>query len=83
MSKIDSMPNFLIIGAAKGGTTSLYELLKEHPQVTFSKKTKEPGFFSNDTQYPRGLDWYVETYYPQAARFPLRGDASTAYLYWQ
>ena len=82
MNAIDSMPNFMIIGAAKGGTTSLYELLKEHPQVAFSRKVKEPGFFSNDAQHERGLDWYVETYYPHAASFPLRGDASTAYLYW-
>nr|MDJ0649638.1 sulfotransferase [Xenococcaceae cyanobacterium MO_188.B19] len=38
------MPNFLIIGAAKAGTTSLYNYLKEHPQIYMSP-VKEPRFF--------------------------------------
>jgi hypothetical protein len=39
-----SMPNFLIIGAAKSGTTVLYQYLKEHPQIYMSP-VKEPKFF--------------------------------------
>jgi len=39
------MPNFLIIGAAKAGTTSLYEYLKQHPQIWMSP-VKEPNFFA-------------------------------------
>lgn len=39
------MPNFLLIGAAKAGTTALYEALKEHPQVYMSP-VKEPNFFA-------------------------------------
>lgn len=39
-----NMPNFLIIGAAKAGTTSLYNYLKNHPQVYMSP-VKEPRFF--------------------------------------
>jgi hypothetical protein len=39
------MPNFLIIGAAKAGTTSLYRYLGEHPQVYMSP-IKEPCFFA-------------------------------------
>ncbi len=40
-----TMPNFLVIGAAKSGTTSLYHYLKQHPQVYMSP-TKEPKFFA-------------------------------------
>ena len=40
-----TMPNFLIIGAAKAGTTSLYEYLKMHPQVYMSPR-KETRFFA-------------------------------------
>ena len=40
-----TMPNFLIIGAAKAGTTALYEYLKQHPQVYMSHE-KEPKFFA-------------------------------------
>lgn len=39
------MPNFLIIGSAKGGTTSLYYYLNQHPQVYMSS-VKEPRFFA-------------------------------------
>lgn len=39
------IPNFLIIGAAKAGTTSLYYYLKQHPDIYMSE-LKEPHFFS-------------------------------------
>jgi len=39
------MPNFLIIGAMKSGTTSLYHYLKQHPQIYMSP-VKEPKFFA-------------------------------------
>src|SRR3954452_25059385 len=39
-----TLPNFLIIGAAKAGTTSLYEYLKQHPDVYMSP-LKEPGYY--------------------------------------
>jgi len=40
------LPNFLIVGAAKSGTTSLYYYLKQHPQVYMSQ-VKEPKFISS------------------------------------
>ena len=39
------LPNFIIVGSAKCGTTSLYNYLKQHPQV-FMPLLKEPGFFT-------------------------------------
>lgn len=39
------LPNFLIVGAAKAGTSSLYYYLKQHPQV-FMSPIKEPKFFA-------------------------------------
>lgn len=39
------IPNFLIIGAAKAGTTSLYDYLNQHPQIYMSP-IKEPRFFA-------------------------------------
>ena len=38
-------PNFLIIGAPKAGTTSLYHYLQQHPDIQFAEM-KEPKFFS-------------------------------------
>ena len=40
-----SLPNFVIIGAAKAGTTSLYHYLRQHPQIYMSPR-KEPHFFA-------------------------------------
>ncbi|MGL6339568.1 MAG: sulfotransferase family protein, partial [Waterburya sp.] len=39
------MPNFLIIGAAKAGTTALHEYLQQHPQI-YLTPTKETNFFA-------------------------------------
>lgn len=44
-----TLPNFLIIGAAKSGTSSLYMYLKQHPQIYLSP-IKEPHFFSYDSK---------------------------------
>ena len=44
--KTDKKPNFLIIGAMKAATTSLYAYLKEHPEI-YLPSLKEPMFFNN------------------------------------
>ena len=40
-------PDFFIVGALKCGTTSLYEYLRQHPEV-FMSRIKEPHFFGRD-----------------------------------
>jgi hypothetical protein len=40
-----TMPNFLVIGASRSGTTSLYQYLKQHPQI-YMCPVKEPSFFA-------------------------------------
>jgi hypothetical protein len=46
-----TMPNFLIIGAAKSGTSSLNAYLRQHPQIHISE-IKEPGFFALEGETP-------------------------------
>jgi len=46
------LPNFLVIGVAKAGTTALYEHLRAHPDV-FMSGVKEPNFFSHDPDAER------------------------------
>ena len=41
-----NLPNFLIVGVARCGTTSLYHYLIQHPEIGFSK-IKEPKYFSS------------------------------------
>ena len=50
-TEILKYPNFLIIGAGKSGTTSVYNYLKQHPEVYMSP-VKEPDFFALEGQKP-------------------------------
>ena len=46
------LPNFLIIGSSKCGTTALYYYLKQHPEISFPR-LKEPKYFSSiDQNFP-------------------------------
>ena len=77
------LPNFLIIGAAKAGTTSLYHYLQQHPDVHMSA-VKEPNYFCFDEQPPeyapiRTLSDY-EKLFGSAASALAVGEASTQYL---
>lgn len=71
------MPDFLILGAQKAGTTALYAYLRWHPQIT-GPAWKEVSYF--DRHYRRGVGWY-------RGHFPLRpgnrlvGEASPGYLF--
>lgn len=75
------LPNVLILGAAKAGTTTLYDLLKQHPQV-FLAFDKEPMFFSREDYFARGVEWYTKTFFNGTGRYPIRGEATPHYLYW-
>lgn len=77
-----NLPNFFILGAAKAGTTSLYEYLKLHPQI-FLPYVKEPQFFCNDLLYSEGLVNYLETHFKGAEGFPARGEATPHYLFYE
>ena len=56
-------PDFLVVGAQRAGTTTLYRLLSEHPEVVRPAVWKGIGYF--DVHYARGLRWYL-------GHFPLR-----------
>jgi Sulfotransferase family len=85
----DRLPNFLIIGAAKSATTSLYFYLRQHPEV-FMPPNKEPHyFFAPDLdrfQFDRmrltpitTLEAY-QALFEGSEKFTVRGEASTRYL---
>jgi hypothetical protein len=72
-----NLPNFIIIGAMKAATTSLYQQLKMQPGI-FMPDLKEPNFFSDDATYSNGLDWYRQLF-SKAGDAVIRGEASTHY----
>src|SRR5262245_55702300 len=81
------LPDYLIVGAMKAGTSFLYWLLTQHPQV-LPASDKEVNFF--DYQYERGINWY-RTNFPWAKQARQRsretglktfcGEASPYYIF--
>jgi hypothetical protein len=69
------LPNLLVIGAMKCGTTSLHRYLALHPEVWMSDP-KELRFFVERGNWHRGVGWY-EGCFPVDA--PIRGEASPWY----
>lgn len=73
-----ALPDFVVIGAQKSGTSSLYAYLTRHPQV-YPARRKEIHFF--DQRFDRGVGWY-RSHFPLRARLGrsgLTGEA-TPYL---
>jgi hypothetical protein len=74
------LPDFLLIGAMKSGTTTLWRHLASHPEI-FMATPKEPQFFSREHAYSRGLDWYCSLF-AAAAASQRCGEASACYARW-
>jgi len=71
---IGHLPNLLIIGAAKAGTSSLHAYLAEHPEISMSSR-KELELFNRD-DWREHLDDYRKNFFVRA---PIRGESSPAY----
>jgi sulfotransferase family protein len=72
------LPNFVVIGAMKSGTTSLFHYLRSHPQV-FMSPLKELDFFNAELNWDRGLDWYRRQFTGAGPEVVAIGEASTLY----
>ena len=73
------LPNFMIIGASKCGTTSLWEYLNRHPDV-FWTEPKEPMFFNWEAHNSKGIEWYASLF-ENAGEKKAIGEATTSYTY--
>lgn len=71
------IPDFLIIGVQKGGTSSLFSYLKYHPQIKLPIK-KEIHYFN--IYYDKGIKWYRAYFPPQSSDY-LSGEASPDYIF--
>jgi hypothetical protein len=90
-SLVSPFPNLFIVGAPKCGTTSLYEYLRQHPQIFFPhddddySRVKEPNYFCPELEIREkdaisDRDKYLGLY-RESGNATLRGDASTNYLF--
>ena len=73
------LPNFVIIGAMKSATTTLWTQLSRQNGICLSKH-KEPNFFSDDERYALGIQWYSNLFEKPAAS-DILGEASTQYTH--
>lgn len=82
------LPDFLIAGTQRGGTTALYKTLVQHPDVLPAGLSKGVHYF--DTNYQKGLSWY-RAHFPtmqtmraresKSGRTPLTGEGSPYYMF--
>ncbi|MFT7823745.1 MAG: sulfotransferase [Sulfurimonas sp.] len=84
------LPNFIIVGAPKSGTTSLYHYLSGHPEV-FMSNPKEVNFFSGNEIQAQGLFYdsfqvhsvaEYETLFEKAEEAKAVGEGSVSYLFY-
>ncbi|MGK2955997.1 MAG: sulfotransferase family protein [Solirubrobacterales bacterium] len=73
--KTDTLPNFIIIGGLKCGTTSIHHYLGCHPDVHMSKP-KELNFFAAEQNWDLGFDWYKGRF---DNRSKINGESSPHY----
>jgi hypothetical protein len=86
LARVRELPDFIIIGAQRCGTTSLYEYLCEHPCIQPASK-KEVHYF--DLNYEKGHLWYQMQFPVRSGWLPGRfgrqchatGEASPYYIY--
>lgn len=80
MASLGALPNVMVIGAMKSGTTAVHRYLDAHPQVSMAA-IKEVNFFVGDEdpqvgQWQHGLAWYASLF---DAAAPVRGESSPGY----
>jgi hypothetical protein len=69
------VPDFVILGAMKAGTTTAFRRILAHPDVA-EVHDQEPNFFSREENWRRGVGWYERTVFAGRGR---RGEASVEY----
>jgi Sulfotransferase domain len=70
-----ALPNLIVIGGLKCGTTSLHHYLNLHPEIGMSRP-KELNFFVEELNWGLGADWY-RSHFPAGS--PVRGETSPHY----
>ncbi len=75
------LPDFIIAGAPRCGTTWLYELLERHPSIHLARPRRpEPKFFLVDDAFAKGLEYYSKTWFADVSAGKVAGEKSSNYL---
>jgi hypothetical protein len=77
-----ALPNFFCVGTQKAGTTTLYDILKQHPDI-FLPDSKEAWFFHVDEIYQKGLQWYESRFFKNYNNEKIVGTITPEYMYYE
>ena len=69
------LPNLIVIGAMKSGTTSIHDYLNQHPDIYMSE-TKEIDFFIEEKNWNKGVKWYKNNFFSNST---ICGESSQNY----
>ena len=75
------LPNFICVGAQKAGTSTLYHLLKQHPNICLPKEKETHFFLNGSDKYDRGLAWYSNHFFNKCSQNSIVGEISPGYIY--
>lgn len=74
------LPNFLVVGAQKAGTTSLHNYLQAHPDI-YLPPQKETKFFVHERHYSKGIGFYESAYFSERTVESAVGEVDPDYMY--
>jgi hypothetical protein len=79
LSNLERMPDFIIVGAQKCGTSTLYAALKKHPDI-FMSTPKELNYFQDTKNYEKGIVWY-SSFFKDCPTECIAGESSPEYFH--
>ncbi|HKR05713.1 MAG TPA: sulfotransferase [Bacteroidia bacterium] len=72
---------FFLVGAQRAGTTYLYNIFDEHPEVIMAKPVKpEPKFFILENEFQKGEEYYFNKFFQNDNKKKIYGEKSTSYM---
>ncbi len=77
---MNKLPDFICVGAQKAGTTSLHDILKQHPDI-YLPEIKETKYFQDNEKYKNGLEFYMSEYFSTYNNENIVGEIDPEYMY--
>jgi hypothetical protein len=75
------LPNFLCLGAQKAGTTTLWHILNQHPDIYLPDNPRETKFFTHERFYARGISYYELFHFANWNGQKAVGEKTPEYLF--
>ncbi len=74
------LPSFFCVGAQKSGTTTLHDILIQHPKICLPEE-KETKFFQDNEKYQKGLEFYIKRYFSNCTEKQILGEIDPEYIF--